>query len=332
MTAIVLHENIKPSFFLAVTGAVYLDPNYLWLTLEQKQSLKKTVDFRQCLNKSAVSKETKTIDKPADIRNALQFLPLTRYVKDGAFALSNTDGSREDLHVCHGLASVVLHELAHAVDKFPANLLTQADKALTPMAVSQSLDTQHLGVAGNVLHSDYPLNNAILTGLAGVMFQGQTLTDDISALTALGVGQQIDTDQANDLYNYSKTSEDVAMLFEEYMMKRLFDIDREIAFVTPVSEAITRCKDLRFDYQKVNRIASVIPRAESVVAKILPDYYQTVVANDALTVKSTDFSWCNVPQPHSPVVTDQVLRDNELDCVNLFEKRFHQKVHQKAGL
>jgi hypothetical protein len=62
------------------------------------------------------------------------------------------------------------------------------------------------------------------------MYHGKSASFTQTQLTALEVGEAFELDIANDDYAYASRYEDVAMLFEEAMMKYLFSIDRDIAY------------------------------------------------------------------------------------------------------
>src|SRR3990167_4387856 len=47
VTAIVIASDIRPSFYFAGTGAIYLDPAQLWLREDEKDSVDQTPDYRQ---------------------------------------------------------------------------------------------------------------------------------------------------------------------------------------------------------------------------------------------------------------------------------------------
>ena len=67
-TAIVISYDVRPSFYWAATGAIYLDPNYLWLTQAERDTINEAPDYR-----SGFGAE-------------LQFEMLWRYVKDNDYA------------------------------------------------------------------------------------------------------------------------------------------------------------------------------------------------------------------------------------------------------
>ncbi len=77
-TAIVIDDDIRPAYYQQATGAIYIDPAYLWLTNEEKATISQHEDFRSSYG------------------NDLQFKRLWRYVINNQyawqyFALDGTD-------------------------------------------------------------------------------------------------------------------------------------------------------------------------------------------------------------------------------------------------
>ena len=67
-TAIVISYDIRPSFYWAATGAIYLDAENFWLTPQERDTINEAPDFR------------------ADFGNDLQFIIPWRYIKDNDYA------------------------------------------------------------------------------------------------------------------------------------------------------------------------------------------------------------------------------------------------------
>lgn len=65
VTAIVIAVNVRPSFYWAATGAIYLDPDKFWITPQERDTLNDAPDFRSSFG------------------GELQFIMPWRYVKDG---------------------------------------------------------------------------------------------------------------------------------------------------------------------------------------------------------------------------------------------------------
>lgn len=116
-------------------------------------------------------------------------------------------------------------------------------------------------------------------------------------------------DGAADIYGYSDISEDVAMLFEEAMMKYFFDADRDMAFINRVDD----------DYDGIiswgvrNRFADprVISRAEFVIKEIFPsvnfdDFMQNLPTTQELPIGVywEESLGVNLPNSNRPISTE----------------------------
>lgn len=250
-TAIVIHSDIRPAFFWAATGAIYLDPYYLWMTGEQKATINPAGDYRSRYD------------------DALSFTRIAQYSLNGRYPFGNGN-SRTEQQALYVLSALLFHELAHANDYFPRAELAAADSRLTPLALAERL----IGHSTSLdLYNRYPLQSDILYQLGRVQFQGEQASDMLIALTASDVGNYFAADGANDAYNYSTLYEDTAMLFEEAMMKIHYGIDREMAFATVLATPPNVCSNISLDWTAINRVLStqVIHRAEQVVNRLLPD-------------------------------------------------------------
>jgi hypothetical protein len=67
-TAILIGSKVRPSFYYSGTGAIYLDPDFLWLTPEERATIDLTPDARGAFGAS------------------LQFRSIWRYVVDNDYA------------------------------------------------------------------------------------------------------------------------------------------------------------------------------------------------------------------------------------------------------
>jgi hypothetical protein len=103
------------------------------------------------------------------------------------------------------------------------------------------------------------------------MYHGVAATSDQKRLSAEQVGLDFSIDGASDSYNYSSQFEDVAMLFEEVMMKRHFNIDRELAFTDAPPATGATCANYVVRWGVRNRIGNPVvkSRAQLIVNKIL---------------------------------------------------------------
>jgi len=75
-----------------------------------------------------------------------------------------------------------------------------------------------------------PLNSQLWRDLADVLYKGDAATIAQRNMTAAQVGLEFESDGASDDYAYTEGWEDLAMLFEEVMMRHYYGIDREVAY------------------------------------------------------------------------------------------------------
>jgi hypothetical protein len=279
VTAVVIDADIRPSFYSSGTAAIYLDPANLWLTNEEKATIAQDPDFR-----SGFGAE-------------LQFVTLSRYVQNNsyAYAFFPLDGTetRQLSDLVYPMARLLYHELAHANDFLPPAAQPLLDRQLTPHAARQALANESVA-AELVLTS--PLTSLLWQSLAQVLFLGVPATAEQASFPAGLVGVHFAGDGATDAYGYSTIHEDVAMLFEETMMKYHFGIDRDVAFSDlPVTD-LPVCDDYLVQWGVRSRIgdAAVKPRAEGVAAALLPDADLTafLAGLPAATPMPAGVGWC----------------------------------------
>ncbi len=292
ITIIAIADNIRPSSYRTLTGAIYLDPNRLWLSNAEKDTIDKTPDYR------------------SDFGSELQFVSLWRYIKDGDYAwerfpLDGTETRALD-DIIWPLAALLFHELAHAGDFFPPADIGFIDPDQSVVDAAQEQPDRRVS---SRLTDQQPLNSDLLKGVGLVLFRGHNADSDELALTAEQVGQEFEIDGANDDYSYSSKFEDVAMLFEEVMMKYYFDIDRELAY-TNQPEDPELCNNFIIGWGSRHRtgIPLVKSRAELVVQQLLnrDDVSEYIaVLPDALLMNNQE-PWCTVQQldPDSEAALD----------------------------
>lgn len=256
VTAVVIDADIRPAFYSSWTGAIYLDPAYLWTTVEEKATINKKQDFR------------------AEYDDPLAFRALWRYVKDNQrvsyVGSLYDDSTREVEDIVLIAAQLFLHELAHANDFVPpdAHDTFNINPNMSFLEGASSLEDQW---ASTILNTTQSLNSNTLMELAEVMFSGRAPTMTEWEMTAEEVGLEFQPDGAGDIYGYSTRFEDLAMLFETTMMKSLFDADYEMAFTSAPTDSIY-CDDYIIGWGVRNRIGddNVRDRAEFVATQILP--------------------------------------------------------------
>lgn len=206
-----------------------------------------------------------TPDYRSDFGEDLSFIDAWRIVKDNEYAFSipainsreerSTDDSR------YYALRVLYHELAHANDYFPPRAWSNASSSDYPWTYSEQNNPDSTQLSNN-----FPLTSQEMSGLAQVMFQGDTATSEQNNYSPTEVSQLFFPDDATNTYNYSTIREDFAMLAEEYMMGYRHGVLYDQA-ITGLSQ------DLIIDKGERGRVGhpAITARAEFVIQKILPN-------------------------------------------------------------
>lgn len=211
VTAIVIASDIRPSYFRADTGAIYLDAAYVWLTSAQQAEITQEEDFR------------------SDFGNALRVALPWRFVQNNSSVSlrpsANSDGSRSVDSLRIPLAFLLYHELAHAVDfmhpsRFDALEGSRSASYYTRVAAE---------LKSTALADRHPLQSKLLRDLAAVSFAGEQATPSQLALQPPAVSEEFIPDGASTYYGYSTIREDLATVFDTLMMSYHFGIEEEVA-------------------------------------------------------------------------------------------------------
>ncbi|MDA8646147.1 hypothetical protein N9M08_08460 [Porticoccaceae bacterium] len=258
-TAIVISYDVRPAFYSPTIAAIYIDPSYLWETPAQRDTINQAPDYR------------------SNFGEELQFEMPWRYVKDNDYAyysypiryrLSRT---LEDLH--YALASLLYHELAHANDYFPStNWLTYSTNTTVYDAVVEVYNANE--IISDFLQDNYPLDPLYasggqneLTKLAQVRFRNPDLvTDEQIAYTMEDVANMFKTEGAPQFYSYSSTREDLAILFDGFMMHARYGVSRDVAVSDQAYSDIVWGQRDRMGEEWIK------PRMSFVTKRILPEY------------------------------------------------------------
>ncbi len=256
VTAIVIDDNIHPAFYSTQTGAIYLDPRYLWLTPEEASTIEQKDDFRK------------------NYGNDLKFVPAWRYVKNGKDVLGEWDlkhpvaRTKEQIKI--NLERLLYHELSHANDFAAKSVIEGAnrDKPIVEVLASRLAYT-----ISSKLYDSMPLTNMTLKHLGQVLYMGSSSTMEDLDLSASDVGALFTSDSASNMYSYATQYEDYAMLFEAAMMKYHYNIDMDIGFVAKPEGAKHTCNDYIVEWGVRDRIANetVKPRVKFVLDSIFPE-------------------------------------------------------------
>ncbi len=252
LTAIVVDDDVRPSFYWSLTGAVYVDPRHLWLTPEEEATIGDEQDYR------------------SGFGSELGFVPFSNYLDADGPAFTSGGSTRDLEGRIAAVAALLFHEGAHANDFVPPDQIAGLGAGETFVDAVERLESRRL--SGRLV-SARSLTSELWAGLARVLYLGEDASDAQKALDAEDVGLAFAPDGASDPYAYSSRQEDLAMLFEETMLKRHFDLDRRVGFATPQSEDGRGCDDYIVGWGTRSRIAtpSVAPRAQLVAELILGD-------------------------------------------------------------
>ena len=290
VTAIVIGAQVRPSFYYALTGAIYLDAENFWLTAAQRDVINEAPDFR------------------SDFDRDLMYSSVWRYTQNNQnIFLPFPATSRISRDVPYLLAEsgwLLYHELAHASDFLPPSVRAGLNTSLSAWGnISPRYQARQL--PSDQMTMNFPLQSQPLVGLAQVKFFGATADATQRAYTPNDVANFFAADRATDEYNYSTTREDLAMTFEEFMMVRNHAWRRDVAITDKIGFETTSA-DLIVRFGQRGRIgeAAIKPRAQLAVQELAPWVLQAdanAVANlpAPIAMRAGD-SWTNnliVPAP-----------------------------------
>ena len=211
VTVVVIASDIRPAYYSAAYGAIYLDAAYLALTPEQQASITDEEDYR------------------SGYGSELQFRMPWRMVRDNRWILAHRDADRsrriEDLSLFLGF--LLFHELAHAVDYMPSGEIAGLSLDQKPINVSDARLSRSVS-------NTYPLTSQVMKDLAGVSFHGNDSTATQRALEPDDLIGEFAPDGAMHYYSYSTVWEDFANLFDSVMVQFAFGIANDVG-ITDVS-------------------------------------------------------------------------------------------------
>ncbi|NQZ09232.1 MAG: hypothetical protein HRT35_18900 [Algicola sp.] len=259
-TAIVIHQDIRPAHYRLETGAIYIDPGYLWLTNEEKATINKKMDFR------------------VEYGSDLQFREVGRLVINNqypakGYSLTGTEERTID-EILVSVSGLFYHELVHANDCMPPS---EYDNLRLAKSFQQNLDDimNQDQCVHQQLVAQFPLTSSVWQGLSDVLYQGGSSSAAQRKFTPADVGSEFGADMATATYSFSSEWEDTAMAFESVLMKYSFDADLDVVIVPNFdlsSDDIT-CEQLVIKWGQRGRLGdpNVMARSQLVIAAILPD-------------------------------------------------------------
>lgn len=261
-TAIVISYDIRPSFYWAATGAIYLDAENFWLTPDERDTINEAPDYR------------------ANFGQELQFTMPWRYVKQNAYASQSYSKServtRTAEEALYRLTSLMYHELAHANDFFPSNewYVHNSEQRVLDAATSTAFESDELAIS-------FPLNSQEMRGLAQVSFTGESANQKQKNYLPADIEEFFSPESASDYYAYSSLREDYAMLFEELMMQSRFNVIRDVAITNQPSGENISTADYIVTWGQRGRIGDdkLRDRVLFTASRVLPEFDSQTAMN-----------------------------------------------------
>jgi hypothetical protein len=215
-TAVVIGAQVRPSFYYAATGAIYLDADNFWLLPQERDTVNEAPDYRSSFG------------------TTLQYTTLWRYVRGAANIFQFFDPRQRITRVTGDLRDeagwLMFHELGHALDFLPPSAYASLVNSRTAWGnIAPRYQAGQL--TSDVVATRYPLTSAALAGLGQVRFFGATATAAQEAYTPAQVAAFFSADLATDDYAYASRREDTAMALEEFLMQRYLALKRDFAVV-----------------------------------------------------------------------------------------------------
>jgi hypothetical protein len=197
-----------------------------------------------------------------------------RYVSNNNYASfyypENLRITRDASEGVFDLASLMYHELAHANDFFAQSIWANLDRNDRILDAADKI-LKSTGIQSDMLSTSLPLNSTQMYRLAQVRYQGETATSNEKNYNPNDVTGFFSPEHAPQFYNYSSKREDYAMLFDGFMMKARYDIDRDVAVTSQPKNA---GEQYIVTWGQRGRIGDVNikPRVDYVTRRILPEF------------------------------------------------------------
>ena len=303
VTSIAIGSTVRPSNYWTGTGAIRLDPAFLWMSLEEKATISIQEDYRSGFGRELGfwSVRASRIGDEA----AYPFHSLTSY----------EERSLEDLSI--PVYALLYHELGHAVDYVHSDVMSLLNSSLNPSDAIRELDSYR---SSSMLSNISPLRSQAMDDLARVQFRGDDATQEQVLFTPTDVGAFMADDGAMKYYSYHTEREDFANLLESSMMKKNFNVDLSIGYVAkPADENNYRCSELTVGWGQYMRLSDpqVWLRAKWTVDRVYGQSADTNAFFDGLAglnrPMTVGLDWC---QNRDGVTTLAFGRSAEVEQVN----------------
>jgi hypothetical protein len=316
-TAIVLGTHVRPSFYFAGTGAIYLDADNLWLTPAERDTVSEVPDFR------------------SDFDRDLSYGAAWRYVQNNqsifVFFDPRSRVNRDATALLHETGWLMYHELGHALDFLPPSAYGGLNSSLSAWAnIAPRFAAGQL--ASDVLSLQFPLTSAVLRGLAQVKFVGATADAAQRAYTPIEIAVSFTSDIATDEYNYTTAREDAAMTLEELLMSRRRSIQRDMAITDKITAGTTG-NTLLVRWGQRGRIgdAAIKPRARALAQALVPWFDANEVDNLPLPLAMRpDESWvANLALPAPLPAANREMALSMREQRDRFQKELRRMAHHR---
>lgn len=250
VTTIVIASDIRPAYYSPGAGAIYLDADFFWRTLEERAVVTRKQDFRSAFGTT--------------IR---LYLPWRMVRNNSVLTLSAPPGENRSELPLGFIAFLLYHELSHAADFVRASRLDDIDPVLTPWESSVADYEQWPSTR---LAFEHPLRSQVMRDLAGVFFLGADPTPEQEALHADDVIDEFAPDGAVDFYSYSTQYEALADTHDSMLMSYHHGYEKDVGIIAR-EEGKTRADSIVAWGQRGRMTdPAVIDRARRVVDVIYP--------------------------------------------------------------
>jgi hypothetical protein len=202
VNAVVISERINPSFYSYKSGAIYLSADYFW-------------------KGSDVSPKSESKDFRDDFGSTLNFSEKIDYYIDGQpMSKSLKRNFRTDDELLPFIAKVLFHELSHANDFFPRSFYRSSE-----LEESKSYNETAMYRMDNalMLSQKIRLSSNLLERTADILYFGKKPTQTELNMNPKYVVEEFLEGEASDLYAYTNSREDLAMLVEHNLMYYYFN-------------------------------------------------------------------------------------------------------------
>ncbi len=287
LNSIVLSYDVRPSFYSAYSASIYIDPRYLWRDKSEWEMIFKQDDYRDKYQSEFI---TSFASRYINSVNSDYVTWSTTYSEQRNYTQRNAK------QIAPGLFRLLAHELAHANDY----LSVQNIPNLNSTGRIYHDNMKQFTFLHKTLYSALPLTAVELRDAAWVAYHGSPMTDSVRQLSGEKAGSLFEGDAAATFYAYSKSAEDVATLFETFMMYKKYRAISDVAFVSVPTTEQSSCDDLKIQWGQRTRLAdkNVKQRAIYVANRIL----QRDVSNELIGLPSSvshiqkGLGWCESRQ------------------------------------